>query len=333
MEKTFNNSDNIERLRNLVREKLNNHIDGDYVLLDVPNHRNIGDLLIWQGELEYLRELPSKMVYSSNDYTHNNKKIKEQDIILLHGGGNFGDVWRSNQEYRNHIITSFPNNKIIILPQTVQYDNEDFIKKDAILYNNHNNLIICARDNQSYDFCVKYFDKCTVYKLPDLAFFLNFEENYKVNDLKKTLILKRMDKELGDESLINNIKASLKNNVVEIADWPGFYENKTFRRRIQHYLIKAERILSSKIKQIPVLNLIVDDKHGLKGRNYKDKLILKGIKFINQYDTVYSTRLHGFILSVLLNKKVYVFDNSYGKNKNFFNTWLKDFENVELIEK
>ncbi|WP_334124748.1 polysaccharide pyruvyl transferase family protein [Empedobacter brevis] len=333
MENVFSNLDKIENLRNTVRNALTKHIDGDYVLLDVPNHRNIGDLLIWEGELEYLKEIPFKMIYSSNDYTYKETKVKEGDIILLHGGGNFGDVWRSNQDFRNQIIKKFPNNKIIILPQTVQYNDPKYIKEDAELYNSHKNLIICARDNESYNFCNQHFKECIIYKLPDLAFFLDFQKYHLNKFTNQTLILKRMDKELGDESLIKNIENSLSSTSVHIADWPGFYKNRTLKRRVQYYSILLERKLSENLKYYPFINNLIDDKHGLKGKNYKEKLILKGINFINQYDTVYSTRLHGFILSVLLNKKVYIFDNSYGKNKNFFNTWLSDFDNVELIEK
>ena len=41
------------------------------------------------------------------------KIIKDEDIILLHGGGNFGDKYIELEEKRRMIITAFPNNKII----------------------------------------------------------------------------------------------------------------------------------------------------------------------------------------------------------------------------
>lgn len=62
-----------------------------------------------------------------------------------------------------------------------------------------------------------------------------------------------------------------------------------------------------------------------------EEYVETGIRFINQYDEVYATRLHVFVLSVLLQKKVHVFDNSYGKNSGLYNTWLKDFDNVEMM--
>src|SRR5690606_10241363 len=157
---SFSNKEKIEKLRQLVRDALNKHIDNDYVLLDVPNHRNIGDLLICQGELEYLKELPFKLKYSSNIYTHDNSQIKETDIILLHGGGNFGDVWRLNQSFRNDIIKKFKKNRIIVLPQTIHYNNELLLNEDAELYNSHPDLILCVRDYESYKIAQNKFNKC-----------------------------------------------------------------------------------------------------------------------------------------------------------------------------
>lgn len=329
----FINKVNIEYLRNFVRKELLPLIDRDYVLLDVPNHRNIGDLLIWQGELEFLKETQYNLLYSSNIYTHLDSKIEPDQIILLHGGGNFGDVWRLNQNFRNRIIEKFKKNRIIIFPQTIHYQNPNFILEDAKIFESHPDLTICARDEVSYRFAKKHFSSCNIVMLPDMAFFLDFRGRQKVGNSNKTLVLKRLDKELGSKDSLSQIVTDLKHNQIdyEIKDWPGFVTSGTFQHRLQYYFIKGETILSKFMIDKPLLSKFVNSKHGLKGRNYKDKLLEKGIDFINEYDTVYSTRLHGFILSVLLNKNVFIFDNSYGKNKNFFNTWLKEFDNVKLV--
>jgi exopolysaccharide biosynthesis predicted pyruvyltransferase EpsI len=41
------------------------------------------------------------------------------DPILLHGGGNFGDVWPGFQRFREQVIRESPNRRIIQLPQTI----------------------------------------------------------------------------------------------------------------------------------------------------------------------------------------------------------------------
>ena len=62
-----------------------------------------------------------------------------------------------------------------------------------------------------------------------------------------------------------------------------------------------------------------------------DRIERQSQNFINEYDEIYTTRLHGYILSVLLDKKVNLIDNSYGKNSTFYNTWMKEFENSSMI--
>jgi pyruvyl transferase EpsO len=64
----------------------------------------------------------------------------------------------------------------------------------------------------------------------------------------------------------------------------------------------------------------------------KDRLICDTIKWVNQYSKVYSNRMHGAILAWLLGKETYLINNSYGKSKSLYETWLLDAENFKMIE-
>ena len=66
---------------------------------------------------------------------------------------------------------------------------------------------------------------------------------------------------------------------------------------------------------------------------YRKDLIRIGTTFVKSYDPIYTTRLHVMILSLLCGKKINVIDNSYGKNLNFVNTWLKDVDEVTIYSK
>ena len=65
----------------------------------------------------------------------------------------------------------------------------------------------------------------------------------------------------------------------------------------------------------------------------KDYIIRSGIKFINAYETIYTTRLHAAIIALLLKKEVYIFDNSYGKIKGAFSHSLLLNAPIHFIEK
>ena len=56
----MNSEEKIKQLSSIVRERIIPLIDHDYVLYGLPYYSNIGDTLIWEGELELLKEVPYK---------------------------------------------------------------------------------------------------------------------------------------------------------------------------------------------------------------------------------------------------------------------------------
>lgn len=64
---------------------------------------------------------------------------------------------------------------------------------------------------------------------------------------------------------------------------------------------------------------------------YLPERVRVGIEHISKYEKVYSNRLHGALLSILLGKETYIIDNSYGKNSQYYSTWLKNTKNIHLV--
>src|SRR5215510_13090808 len=86
----------VERLRTIIHSVMENFASGQqYALLDFPNHSNVGDSAIWAGERVYLRQYwgrdPSYVCEHNLD-TRALADAIDDGPILLHGGGNFGDV-------------------------------------------------------------------------------------------------------------------------------------------------------------------------------------------------------------------------------------------------
>lgn len=308
----------ISDLKKLIKDNLYNLIDRDYVLFDVPEHRNIGDQLIWRGEEDFLKLIPHKCLFTSSLGYHRYPEIDKSTIILLHGGGNFGDVWFLHQNFREKIIQKYPSNKIIIFPQSVQFYNQDNLENAANIFNNHGNITICARDLFSYELLSKHFTSCKILMLPDMAFSSNLSFK-KGTKKKKNLILKRIDKELASE--IN------KDDYLdfEVKDWP------TYNMDFSEYLKKkytglnrrtSEFLLNNDMKSLDSFRTF-----GLLPYRKRDDFIGIGIDFLNSYDINISTRLHGHILSLLLGSTSIMVDNNYGKNKRFYDTWLVNLDN------
>lgn len=313
----------IMQLRQEIKSKLAPLIGNKVILTDCPYYSNIGDILIWQGEVEFLKSIDSEILSQTSFYTFNYPKIDSDVTICLQGGGNFGDLYRICQDFRKDIILKYPNNRIIIFPQSVWYTNTDLMKKDALSFSSHPDLYICARDLHSYRILNQYFGKNKILLVPDLAFYLDLSKYHIIpsnlnKKLWKKLYFKRLDKEYidSDVDFLKSIK--------DVADWPTFEQPKSIFIRFESLLYYMHRFHIPKF-----VYAIFADK--LMRSYFKPKLISEGVNLLNKYDLIYVTRLHAMILGVLMSKNIVVLDNTTGKLSSFYDTWFTDLDKVEIV--
>lgn len=55
----------------------------EVVILDAPNQRNIGDSLIWEGELAYLRELGIRIVYVTDIRGYDARDVRRRLPVMV----------------------------------------------------------------------------------------------------------------------------------------------------------------------------------------------------------------------------------------------------------
>ena len=109
-------------------------ITNDYILLDLPYFTNVGDVLIWQSTLDLLKDIKYKCIYSSSIETYQKQSLPQEYIIILMGGGNWGDLWIRHHNFRRQILNDYPNNPIIQLPQSVFFKNPTYLQEDINLF-------------------------------------------------------------------------------------------------------------------------------------------------------------------------------------------------------
>lgn len=318
----------IDGLKTKIHSSLLPLIDHDYVLWGLPYHSNIGDMLIWEGEESFLRKTGHKCLDRASQFTCAFPVLSPDTIILLEGGGDFGDLWRWVQEFRLEVIRRYPNNKIIVFPQSVYYRDTDMMYRDAWEMALHKKLVLCVRDEVSEKILRTNF-KNQVLMLPDMAFCISVDylAAKRQQETEKILFLKRGDKELAD-SLFSVEGLSGK---ADVRDWPSM-EKHTFRVKVFGGISIGRQM----IEKYSCLHFL--KKWCCRGENLyaayvlRPYLIKQGVGFVSQYKQIYTTRLHVLILSVLLSKEVSFLDNSYGKNSSFYDTWLCDLSEVKKIE-
>lgn len=315
----MNNEEGIKELKSLISKTLLPLIGKQCVLYDVPFYKNIGDVLIWQGELSFLSENHIEILDFADYHTYVKTDLSSDVTILFQGGGNIGDLYHEHVEMLLKLVRDFPKNRIIVFSQTVFYQNRDMLCHDFEMLRNHGNLFFCARDYNSYEI-IKPFLKDKALVLPDMAFCIDngFLRQWVKSESLDALYIRRNDIEAKPSTLANCFDT--------ITDWPCF-----------EHKIKASNLVNTLYDRLfryfPFMRCILRDIWKTYAHNHFRLLMIKdGVSFISPFRKVASERLHGCILSILLGKKVIVVNNSYGKNKSFYEAWLKNFDDVELFQ-
>jgi pyruvyl transferase EpsO len=277
------------------------------VYLDIPIYGNIGDLLILQGTLAFFRKNKIKLLGIYSAYNVDENKIDKADVVVFQGGGNFGDLYEVHQKHRLEIIEKYKNKKIIVLPQTIYYQDENNFINDNKVFKSHNDLHICVRDLQSEKIANKI--SSNVYLLPDMAHHL-YPIKTKRQSKNDSLLFKRIDKEAAD--VVLNEKFSV------ITDWDILLANQ--KRTIQFFRKMVRKLNKLGLKKIGTFIWL----------NYANYLVKKSANFFGQFSKVTTNRLHGHILSCLMNIENTVFDNSYGKNSSYIEVWTETSPLVNL---
>lgn len=307
----------INLLRRIIKRQLTERITSDYVYLDLPYHQNIGDLLIWSGTEQFLSTLPYRCLYRSSCDKFDQRPLSPDVVIVMHGGGNFGDLWSIHQKFRLKVIENYPDNRIVILPQTVYYEDERLFDSDAAVMRKHRHLTICARDRRSYRMLKEHDVASDIIVLPDMAFCISDEVIGRWRKMKsardRVLFVKRGDKELADSCDYEQFIT--KDSPCEVHDWPSYecFDDEVLNEFLYHKKTSSVERLNDYAREV-----------------YLPYMLDWGASFLTGYKQIYTTRLHAAILSMLMHSPVVVFDNSYGKNSAFFETWMTGLDLVRL---
>lgn len=307
----------VEDLKQLLFKSLTPIISNKCAIFDLPYYKNIGDVLIWEGEISFLNETGKKIVYSCSEKTCMFPTLDTDVTILFQGGGNIGDLYIEHTRILDNLITKYSNHSIVIFPQTVYFKDSQIEQSFFSSIKEHPHLTFCCRDWKSHETVSKYLGNRALL-LPDMAFCINKETltAFEIPESKQSIWVKRNDIEK------TNVNTGIEFD--KIYDWPPFEHKFTIPIVVNTIF---DRIVpftnSTALKKLW-------DKYA--SNNFKSDMIRTGVEFLSPYKKVYSERLHGAILSVLLDKTVIIMDNSYGKNSTFYDTWLSKFPNVELYQ-
>ncbi|CAN5784480.1 polysaccharide pyruvyl transferase family protein [soil metagenome] len=296
----------ITSLRGTVEKTLRPLLAGcdRLALIDFPRYSNVGDSAIYLGELGCLRSLGlPPPAYVCDFLTYHRDQLARRlgsGTILLAGGGNFGDLWPVAQRYREEIVSSFPDNSIIQLPQTIRFEDPAALRRARSVIDAHPSFTLLVRDRRSLEIARNEF-RARSLLCPDMAFCLGPLAR-PVAASQDTVWLARTDRESAGPPAARAV------------DW--LTEPWSARRTLTELLSRAAR-------RRPASEMLRDVLTTSYAPLASERL-RRGCRLLSSGRAVITDRLHGHILSLLLGLPHVLLDDSYGKLSGFHQTWTAE---------
>ena len=267
---------------------LSNHSSAAY--LGTVNHLNLGDSFIWYAEELMLSKLGINIVYACHTDKCNPRELNKRigsGILMFRGGGNWGDLYRFETTFRNKFIKAYPNNQIVVMPQSIKYKKSYLIENDANLYKKHPNLHLMVRSVKSHNVLKSHF-KNNQYLMPDSALSIGHLEPL-CQPKYDVVFLKRTDTEGVLKNATKMTELFTENGITwKQLDWfdaerEEFKTNPKFTRQ------------STYESRQPIFRL-----------QMANRILCQG-------KVILTDRLHATVLALLMDKPVVCLENSYGK--------------------
>jgi pyruvyl transferase EpsO len=309
----------LDEMRERVHRMLEPLIDRSLpvALIDFPRYANVGDSAIWAGQTRFLASLGIRPTYTCDLKTYDRRTLARRirsGTILLTGGGNFVDLYPRHQELREEIISAFPDNPIIQLPQSIRIESPERLDRARRFYDRHEHLTLLLRDRRSLETVQSEFQTRSEL-CPDMAFCLP-PLSWTPKPSSSVVWLMRDDDEAIPSSA-EEVPASDK------IDWR--YEPRTLAFR--WYVWCSGAVLRSVTASYALQRSV----QAIQNRVAMGR-VARGCAMLGRGRAVVTDRLHGHILCVLLGIPHVLLDNSYGKNRSFYETWTAEWSIVRWAD-
>ncbi len=305
-----------------VKRSLSTYIGSRYISLPSGNrcfiflaadYGNIGDIAIYAAQKQYLEstlinyEVISIPISQTRFVLSSIKKqVKANDLITIIGGGNMGSMYPGIEELRQLVIKSFPSNRIVCFPQTLDWSNsaKSKLALKAIVkkYAKHSDIHVFARESITHNKLIELFsqyNKVNIGLVPDIVMSATAESLGATDSLEPLGILRclRDDKEVALSTTQYTI---IDKALVET----GYKIQKTDTNAGGSQLDETHcaKLLAEKLTQFRAAKLVVTD------------------------------RLHGMILCLLSGTPCLVLPNSNHKISQTQLDWLRDHPRLIFLE-
>ena len=286
--------------RKLYKRQFNNNPKTVFLVL-TPEHGNMGDHAIAKAEAELIKDIGFNYVEITGRQLYEMRKRKALGImnglpILINGGGNLGTLWMDVEQIERAIMEQNPRSRIVILPNTIFYEDSDWGRKQfeesKKIYNRHKNLYLYARENTSFSVMREAYRHVKL--IPDMVLYLN--QCRAGSERHGCLLCLRSDCEKTrteeQEQVVRQQAAELFGEAVEMTDMIVEGTVPVERR---------EQVLEEKFNQFRGAELVITD------------------------------RLHGMIFCAITGTPCLVIDSKSPKVRGCYE-WIKNLDYIRFVD-
>jgi pyruvyl transferase EpsO len=278
-------------------------------VLDFPSYANVGDSLIWLGQREALRRLGARVVYMCDMATYAPDYLRArlgEGLILLTGGGNFGDLWAHHQRFRERVAADFPHHRIVQLPQTVYFMDQHAAARARAVLGGHRDFTMLVRDPLSLAYAREVLGVRAAL-CPDVVCMLGTVPR-PAPPTEEVLVLARRDAET--KSPLDRLAA----RGVTVTDWAT--DDRTPLRQTH---VALTRCAVHYPRALPAVAAMLWRTYDPLAR----ERLTRGARLLARGRVVVTDRLHGHLLCVLMGIPHVLLPNSYAKNRAYYDAWTR----------
>ena len=225
------------------------------------------------------------------------KKIIGDKTLFFMPGGNLGTLWYNETEfYLRKMIQEFSKNDIIVLPNTVYYEDDLWGKRkfdeSLLIYNRHEKLKIFVRDEISFNLVKSSYRN--VFLKPDMVMMLNVT--------------------FKNESNRDGCLLCLRKDVEKTME--------------QVELEEVTSVLTSRFEKVTLTDTVISK--SIKAKKRKKEVYAKLQEF-SRAELVVTDRLHGMIFAAVTGTPCIVVKSKSHKLKGCYK-WIENLEYIKLAD-
>jgi len=297
-------------------------IGSHIAMVDEPVHRNIGDHLIHLGTERFFHEHDMQVVARANTYSYHRRwfrrQLRDDTIIVCHGGGHLGDLYLAHQRLREQLVKDFPSHRVVVLPQSIFFQDAGEMQRAAAAFRGHADFHLFVRDLESLQ-RARQMRLPNLYLAPDMVHALHpFELTPGVNKTTKkigdTLCLLRRDREW-------TAPATSPKSCDCSRDWSDLVS-------IQDTLLLGSLAAAYRLSRAfgppSWLHQILDRE--------RTSLVHRATALFAGFERIATSRLHGMLFGILCGKKIHLLPSLTGKTAAYYQCWFAENTCSKLVD-